>query len=48
MKKNKIIYYFHSYIKNPEVAVLMMIVNDTSNTNSQKRNYLLNPELKNI
>lgn len=48
MKKNKIIYYFHSYIKNPEVAVLMMIVNDTSNTKSQKRNYLLNPELKNI
>jgi len=48
MKKNKINYYFHSYIKNPEVAVLMMIVNDTTNLNSQKRNYLLNPELKYI
>ena len=46
MKKNKINYYFHSYIKNPEVAVLMMIVNDTNNTNSKKRNYLLNSELK--
>ena len=46
MKKNKINYYFHSYIKNPEVAVLMMIVNDTNNTNNKKRNYLLNSELK--
>ena len=48
IKKNNINYYFHSYIKNPEVAVLMMIVNDTTNKNSQKTNYLLNPELKNI
>ena len=48
MKKTKINFYFQEYIKNPEVAVLMMIVDDNKNMNGTKRNNLLNPELKYI
>ena len=46
MRKNKISFYFHAYIKNPEIAVLMMIIDDNSNNIGKKRNYLLNPDLK--
>ena len=46
MKKTKINFYFQEYIKNPEVAVLMMIVDDNKNRNGTKRNNILNPELK--
>ena len=46
MKKTKINFYFQEYIKNPEVAVLMMIVDDNKNMNGTKRNNILNPELK--
>ena len=48
MKKTKINFYFQEYIKNPEVAVLMMIVDDNKNMNGTKRHNLLNPELKYI
>ena len=48
MKKTKINFYFQEYIKNPEVAVLMMIVDDNKNMNGAKRNNILNPELKYI
>ena len=40
--------YFKDYIKNPEVAVLLMIVDDTENFNGKKREALLNPNLKYI
>lgn len=40
--------YFKDYIKNPEVAVLLMIVDDTENFNGRKREALLNPNLKYI
>ena len=46
MKKTKINFFFQEYIKNPEVAVLMMIVDDNKNMNGTKRNNILNPELK--
>ena len=48
MKKTKINFYFQEYIKNLEVAVLMMIVDDNKNMNGAKRNNILNPELKYI
>ncbi len=48
MKKYKINFFFQEYIKNPEVAVLMMIVNDTNNMVGTKRNYILNKDLKYI
>lgn len=48
MKKTKINFYFQEYIKNPEVAVLMMIVDDTKNMNGIKRNNILNPNFKSI
>ena len=38
--------YFKEYIKNPEIAVLLMIVDDTENMNGKKRECLLNPNLK--
>lgn len=39
---------FKEYIKNPEIAVLLMIVDDTEFPNSKKRNALLNKDFKNI
>lgn len=48
MKKYKINFFFQEYIKNPEVAVLMMIVNDTNNMTGTKRNYILNKDLRYI
>ena len=48
MKKTKINFYFQEYIKNPEVAVLMMIVDDNKNMNGKKRNNILNPDFKYI
>lgn len=46
MNKTELDGYFKEYIKNPEVAVLMMIVDDTKNMSGVRRNYLLNPEFK--
>lgn len=40
--------YFKEYIKNPEVAVLLMIIDDTENMSGRKRECLLNPNLKYI
>ena len=40
--------YFKEYIKNPEIAVLLMIVDDSENFNGKKRECLLNPSLKYI
>ena len=45
---NNINVYFKEYIKNPEVAVLLMIVDDNENLNGKKRECLLNPNLKYI
>ena len=38
--------YFKEYIKNPEIAVLLMIVDDSENFGGKKRECLLNPNLK--
>jgi len=40
--------YFKEYIKNPEIAVLLMIVDDSENFRGKKRESLLNPNLKYI
>ena len=40
--------YFKEYIKNPEIAVLLMIVDDTEVMNGKKRECLLNPNFKYI
>ena len=40
--------YFKEYIKNPEIAVLLMIVDDTEIMYGKKRECLLNPNLKYI
>ena len=40
--------YFKEYIKNPEIAVLLMIVDDSENFGGKKRECLLNPNLKYI
>jgi len=40
--------FFKDSIKNPEVALLLMIVGDYANTENKKRNALLNPEYKYI
>ena len=40
--------YFKEYIKNPEIAVLLMIVDDSENFRGKKRECLLNPNLKYI
>ena len=40
--------YFKEYIKNPEIAVLLMIVDDTEIMSGKKRECLLNPHLKYI
>lgn len=38
--------YFREYIKNPEIAVLLMIVDDSRTMTGKKRECLLNPNLK--
>ena len=40
--------YFKNMIKNPEVAVLLLIVDDSANNPGKKRNAILNPDYKNI
>ena len=40
--------FFKDSIRNPEVALLLMIVGDYENTENKKRNALLNPEYKYI
>jgi hypothetical protein len=40
--------YFKDYIKNPEIAVLLMIVDDSENFSGKKRECLLNPNIKYI
>jgi hypothetical protein len=40
--------YFKDYIKNPEIAVLLMIVDDSENFGGKKRECLLNPNIKYI
>jgi hypothetical protein len=46
--KYNICAFFKDSIKNPEVALLLMIVGDYANTENKKRNALLNPEYKYI
>ena len=48
MHKSNINAYFKENIKNPEIAVLLMIVDDNENSNGKKRNSLLNKDFKNI
>ena len=40
--------YFKNMIKNPEVAVLLLIVDDSANNPGKKRNAILNPEYRKI
>lgn len=40
--------YFKNVIKNPEIAVLLLIVDDTENSPGKKRKAILNPEFKKI
>ena len=46
--KNNINAFFKDSIKNPEVGVLMMIVGDYKNSETKKRNVILNPDYKYI
>ena len=48
MHKSNINAYFKENIKNPEIAVLLMIVDDNENSNGKKRKSLLNKDFKNI
>ena len=48
MKKEKINSYFKEYVKNPEVAVLLMIVDDTEFSKGKKRMSILNKEFRYI
>ena len=47
-KNSNINVYFKEYIKNPEIAVLLMIVDDTEVMNGKKRECILNPNFKYI
>ena len=47
-KNNNINAFFKDTVKNPEVAVLLMIVGDYKDTRNKKRNALLNPKYKYI
>lgn len=47
-KNNNINAFFKDTIKNPEVAVLLMIVGDYKDGQNKKRNAILNPEYKYI
>jgi hypothetical protein len=40
--------YYKEYIKNPEIAVLLMIIDDTEKSERKKRKSILNKEFKNI
>ena len=40
--------YFKNMIKNPEIAVLLLIVDDSVNSPGKKRNAILNPEFRKI
>ena len=40
--------YYKEYIKNPEIAVLLMIIDDTEKNDGKKRKSILNKEFKNI
>ena len=40
--------YFKNMIKNPEIAVLLLIVDDSVNNPGAKRKAILNPYFKNI
>ncbi len=40
--------YFKNMIKNPEVAVLLLIVDDSSNNPGKKRKAILNPDFRKI
>ena len=48
MSNSNINAYFKEYIKNPEVAVLLMIVDDNEISNGKKRQSLLNKDFRNI
>lgn len=40
--------YFKNMIKNPEIAVLLLIVDDSANAPGKKRNAILNPQFRRI
>ena len=40
--------YYKEYIKNPEIAVLLMIIDDTEKNDGKKRKSILNKDFKNI
>ena len=40
--------FFKGYVKNPEIAVLMMIVDDSESSEKKKRNSILNKDFKYI
>ena len=40
--------YFKNMIKNPEIAVLLLIVDDSANSPGKKRKAILNPEFRKI
>ena len=48
MKKSNINAYFKENIKNPEIAILLMIVDDTEFSKGKKRKSILNRDYKNI
>ena len=47
-KSHNINVYFKNMIKNPEIAVLLLIVDDSINNPGAKRNAILNPNFKKI
>ena len=47
-QNNNINLYFRDHIKNPEIGVLLMIVDDTGKNFGKKRNAILNPNFKKI
>ena len=47
-KNNNVNAFFKDNVKNPEVAVLLMIIGDYNNSQNKKRNAILNPEYKYI
>jgi len=47
-EKHNINVYFQNLIKNPDVAVLLLIVDDTKNAPGKRRDALLNPEFTKI
>ena len=48
LETNKIDAYYKDAIKEPEISVLLMIVDDAEKNSGKKRNSILNPEFKNI